>query len=394
MLAKKDLVLLKQNLESERVEFKPSTSQSSAIRRAICAFANDLAGHGKPGVIFVGLHDDGTCAGLEITDEVQRRLSDWAFGGDILPRPDVEVYAAEVDDCHVAVVEVHPAAQPPVRYRGQVWVRIGTTNRGATPEQEHRLAERRRSADLPFDHRPVEDAATDALDLDFFEKQYLPNAISPEILEQNQRDINQKLASLRFLTSGRPNYGSLLIFGRDPRQRIPGAYLQFLRIDGDRMGDPIKDEKMLSGPLPEIMDRVDQLLEVHIQVSVDIESASRDKKKPDYPASALQQLIRNALIHRSFEGTHAPVRVYWFSGRIEISNPGGLYGQVTEANFGQGATDYRNPLIAEAMRVLGYIQRFGYGIPLARRRLQDNGNPSPDFQFESTQTAVTVEAAQ
>jgi ATP-dependent DNA helicase RecG len=142
------------------------------------------------------------------------------------------------------------------------------------------------------------------------------------------------------------------------------------------------------------MDRVDQLLEVHIQVSVDIESASRDKKKPDYPASALQQLIRNALIHRSFEGTHAPVRVYWFSGRIEISNPGGLYGQVTEANFGQGATDYRNPLIAEAMRVLGYIQRFGYGIPLARRRLQDNGNPSPDFQFESTQTAVTVEAAQ
>ncbi len=73
--------------------------------------------------------------------------------------------------------------------------------------------------------------------------------------------------------SGRPAYGSLLIFGRDPQQRIPGAYLQFLRIDGDHMGDPIKDEKMLSGPLPEIMDRVDQLLEVHIQVSVDIESA-------------------------------------------------------------------------------------------------------------------------
>lgn len=49
-------------------------------------------------------------------------------------------------------------------------------------------------------------------------------------------------------------------------------------------------------------------------------------------------------MHRSYEGTNAPVRIYWFSDRIEISNPGGPFGQVTHENFDRpGLTDYRTP---------------------------------------------------
>jgi len=69
------------------------------------------------------------------------------------------------------------------------------------------------------------------------------------------------------------------------------------------------------------------------------------------------------------EGTNTPVRIYWFSNRIEIYNPGGLYGNVNSENLGKGATDYRNPLVAEAMKVLGYVQRFGLGVPLAKEKL-------------------------
>lgn len=72
------------------------------------------------------------------------------------------------------------------------------------------------------------------------------------------------------------------------------------------------------------------------------------------------------------------------SDRIEIHNPGGPFGQVTQENFGQpGITDYRNPHLAEAMKNLGYIQRFGLGIPLARKELEKNGNPPPDFDRSS-----------
>jgi ATP-dependent DNA helicase RecG len=95
---------------------------------------------------------------------------------------------------------------------------------------------------------------------------------------------------------------------------------------------------------------------------------------------ALRQLARNAILHRNYEGTNAPVRIYWFSDRIEIHSPGGPYGQVTRQNFGQpGLTDYRNPHLAEAMGNLGYVQKFGVGIALARKALADNGNPPPEF---------------
>jgi ATP-dependent DNA helicase RecG len=100
---------------------------------------------------------------------------------------------------------------------------------------------------------------------------------------------------------------------------------------------------------------------------------------------AIQQLTRNAILHRTYEGTNAPVRINWFSDRIEILSPGGPYGQVTRANFGRpDVTDYRNPHLAEAMRNLGYVQKFGVGIALARKELEKNGNPPVEFKIEDT----------
>ncbi len=63
-------------------------------------------------------------------------------------------------------------------------------------------------------------------------------------------------------------------------------------------------------------------------------------RHPDYPIVALQQLARNAVLHRTYEGTNAPARIHWFSNRIEILSPGGPYGQVNRNNFGDpGVTD-------------------------------------------------------
>lgn len=62
------------------------------------------------------------------------------------------------------------------------------------------------------------------------------------------------------------------------------------------------------------------------------------------------------------------MRINWFDDRIEIRNPGGPFGSVTAENFGSpGVTDYRNPNLAEALRALGYVQRFGAGIAIARK---------------------------
>ena len=123
----------------------------------------------------------------------------------------------------------------------------------------------------------------------------------------------------------------------------------------------------------------------------DIQSASREIRRPDYPLVALQQLVRNAVLHRDYQTTNAPVRVTWFKDRIEMQNPGGPFGQVTRENFGKpGITDYRNPHLAEVLKTLGFVQRFGVGIQLARKQLHENGNPEIAFDVQENHVLVTV----
>ncbi|APB34809.1 putative transcriptional regulator, partial [Gloeomargarita lithophora Alchichica-D10] len=86
-----ELVTLLSNLESDRVERKASISDMKKIRQAICAFANDLPNHKKPGVLLVGVNDDGTCANLSITDELLLSLANIRSEGKILPFPVLQV---------------------------------------------------------------------------------------------------------------------------------------------------------------------------------------------------------------------------------------------------------------------------------------------------------------
>ncbi len=106
-----------------------------------------------------------------------------------------------------------------------------------------------------------------------------------------------------------------------------------------------------------------------------------------YPPAAIQQILYNAVLHRTYESTNAPVRIYWFNDRIEINSPGGPYGNVTVDNFGKpGITDYRNPNLADALKTFGFVQAFGRGIATARKEMQKNNNP--ELQFEANQSAV------
>ena len=381
------------DLESDLVERKRSVADGTKIRRNICAFANDLPANGRAGVVLVGVQDDRACASLTIDDEVLTRLANIRGEGDILPLPSMTVQKRLLNGCDVAVVTVEPAHDPPVRYRGRVWVRVGPSVREAAVSDERILSERRRATDVPFDMRPAAGVAIEALDLDFARRCYLPNAIAPEVLEKNERPLAHQLQSLRLVHRGTPTWAAVLAFGVDPQAFVPGAYVQFLRIDGSEITDPIRDQKLLTGRLDDVVRRLDELLELNVSVRTEVVGALRERRRPDYPIDALRQLAYNAVMHRTYEGTNTPVRIHWFADRVEIASPGGLYGRITPENFGTGDTDYRNPLLAEIMHRLGFAQRFGVGIRLARQTLAENGNPPPEFAFQPTLVVATVRIA-
>ena len=391
-----ELEVLLKDIESDVVERKESLGGDArdTIRQAVCAFANDLPNHRKPGVVFLGARDNGSCSGLPITDELLRTLADMKTDGNILPIPSLSVERKNLTGCNVAVVTVQPSDAPPVQYKGRIWVRTGPRRGIASAQDERILNEKRRYRDLPFDLHPIQHARLGDLNRRLFEEDYLPSAFAADILEKNDRSYEQRLATCRMIQGVDqpiPTVTGCLVLGKLTRDLIPSAYIQFLRIDGTTLSDPIKDAEDVDGPLGQIISRLDQKLEAHVQTAVDLTSGPVEIRKPDYPLAALHQLARNAIMHRTYESTNAPVRITWFNDRIEIQNPGGPFGQVTKENFGRpGVVDYRNPHLAEALKVLGYVQRFGVGIQLAQESLRKNGNPPAKFTVEDTFVHVEI----
>jgi ATP-dependent DNA helicase RecG len=387
-----DLSALLDDVESELAERKQSFKGDTPkkARQAVCAFANDLPQHNKPGVLFIGANDDGSPSHQPITDELLRQLADMKTDGNILPLPVLSVEKRYLKDTDIAVITVQPSDLPPVKYEGRIWVRTGPRRSIANAQEERILNEKRRYKNLPFDLYPIPSAKLSDLSRLIFESEYLSTAFAADILEANNRSYEERLASCKMIVSpdeALPTVVALLALGKSPQDFLPGAYIQFLRIDGKELADEIIDEEEVDGTLVDMLRRTEEKLSAHNRHAVDITSAPTDRKRFDYPPAAIQQILYNAVLHRTYESTNMPVRVYWFNDRIEIISPGGPYGNVTTDNFGQpGITDYRNPNIADVLKTYGYIQAFGRGIAVAQKAMQTNGNPQ--IEFETTPSAV------
>jgi len=394
-----DLERMLTDLESDLAERKQSFAGDApnAAREAVCAFANDLPDNRKAGVVFIGARDDGSPSGLPITDELLRAISDIKTDGNTLPPPTLKVERRALRGADIAVVTVEPADSPPVRYRGRIHIRIGPRRGIASAQDERILNEKRRYRDVPFDAQRVTSATLADLNRRAFDEEYLPSAVAPDIAAANDRSYEQQLAAAKMVASAddpTPTVLGLLVLGTRSRDFLAGAYVEFLRVAGTELSDPVADEQEVDGLLGESLRRIEEKIASHNRVAIDFTSGPVEQRKPAYPLVALQQLVRNAVLHRTYEATHAPVRLYWYDDRIEIMSPGGPYGAVTPENFGApGITDYRNPNLAEAMRVLGFVQRFGAGIPTARHALSENGNPPPEFNVQPTYVGVTVRPA-
>ena len=190
------------------------------------------------------------------------------------------------------------------------------------------------------------------------------------------------MLALRLISAeGVPTTTAILMLAKSPQDWLRGAEIAWRRVDGESLTDKTIDERTLTGTVPDQLRRIDEVMDSANATSVEMEDSTH-KRESDYPLSALQQLVRNAVMHRNYEGTGAPVRVTWYSDRIEILSPGGPFGAVTPATFNMpGATDYRNPTLAEALKGYGFVERFGQGLEIARRELRRNGNPPPEFDF-------------
>lgn len=393
-----ELETMMTDLESDLVERTESMKGDSPrrLRATVCAFANDLPNHSRPGIVFIGATDDGRPTGQPITDRLLLDLAQIKADGNIVPPPTFTVNKRILLGGEVVVVAVQPADSPPVRYRGQVWIRVGPSLAIATAQDERILNEKRRTHNKNFDAAPLRGSAVSDLGLRRFEDEYLPKAVSAAELAKNDRTSMEHLAATKMIASvddPTPTVGGMLILGKRPQDFLPSACIEFLRIVGNKVNDEVVDDETCYGTIAEVIRRLEEKLAAYNRTAVDFMSAPLEIRRSTYPLDALRQLVRNAVMHRTYEGTNAPIRVLWLEDRIEIISPGGPCGAVTAEDFGQpGVVDYRNPVLAEAMRVLGLVRRFGLGIQAAKSALLGNGNPELEFQLNSNWVHCIVRA--
>jgi ATP-dependent DNA helicase RecG len=387
-----DLALSLGRQESATLEFKRQATDRDAIREAICALANDLTGAGG-GTLLIGVAKDGRPHQVDTSDDALLAITNLRDDGKILDRPSLVVTAATYDGSPVIRVDVTASHAPPVRVNGVVWVRPGPTTRRASADDERILSERRLSLTLPFDVRPVPDSSLADLDTELLRSTYIPAAVDADVLAENHRPLSDQLASLRLTTlDGSPTTCGLLVGGFDPSGFLPGAYVQFVRYDGPEADAAVVDEEELRGNLVTTARALESLMKSHVHSRLRETGGFSEESWPEYPLDALRELMVNALVHRNYESSNAPIRVVWFADRVEIVNPGGPFGQVRSDNF-RRVNDYRNPAVAGAMKTLGYANRFGRGITRVAAALERNGNPPAEYEVTDAYWAVTIRRA-
>jgi ATP-dependent DNA helicase RecG len=382
MMDEQELRRLLCDLESDRVERTVSTRDTDKFCEAICAFANEMPGNNRPGYLVIGARDqDGTIEGVQVTDNLMQQLANYADSGQIVPLPSMTVQKFPLAEGDVVVVEIRPSDMPPVRYRGRVWIRRGPRRAIANEHEERILTEKRIHHAKTFDLRPCRGCGRDDLVLDLFQLTYRNAAVAPELIAENNRDMFMQMASLGFWcpTEACATNAGAILFAQDPLAWFPGAAVQYVRYQGDALDSEVLDERRFGGDLITMLRELDGFLKTLFPSRPESISPLKEQACTPYPMLAVRELLMNAVMHRDYE-SNAPVRFYWFSDRIEIQNPGGLYGAVTPQTF-PDQNDYRNPKIAEAMKTLGYVNTFGRGIARTQRSLRDNGNPEAEFQI-------------
>jgi ATP-dependent DNA helicase RecG len=241
-----------------------------------------------------------------------------------------------------------------------------------------------------FDARPCFGSTLDDLALDLYVVGYRATAIAPEIIEDNNRGLSDQLSSLRFYDVGRncPTNAGILLFGKNPLHWLPGAYIQFIRFQGDSMGSEPVNEKELSGDLLTVLRELDLIIDIQVERQSVADTTLQERNVWDFPPIALRELLMNAVMHRDY-ASNAAIRFYWFIDRVEIQSPGGLYGACLPENFPR-QNDYRNPILAEAMKALGYVNKYGRGVVRAQEALAKNGNSGAEFVFDHGYVLATI----
>ena len=396
-----DLVhqIQEQRCEMQTVEVKAAKEGCpSRLYDTLSSFSNQDDG----GVIVFGLDERQgfEVVGVYDAQDLQKHVAEQC--SQMQPSVRAVFTVASVDDKMIVSAEIPgiDMSDRPCYYRGRgrlkgSFVRVGDADEPMTEYEVYSYGVFRKK--YRDEIEPVDRATKSTLDTQKL-GHYLSNTTSskPNLA---QLDDDTVLELMSITRDGVPTLAGVMLFSLYPQAYFPQLGIVATVIPGsepgvvDGEGNRFLDNKRIEGTLDEQLTEALAFVRSNMKVATRIDpKTGKRTDRDEYPVEAVRELILNALIHRDYS-VHAqgmPIQILMYRGRLEIVNPGGLYGRLTVDDLGKIQPDTRNPVIATAMEALGKTENRYSGIPTVRRLLAEAGMPAPVFESSRGQFRVTV----
>ena len=402
---KAGLIELIRNLENSGVDFKRDDISPEKMAGEIVGLLNLNGGH-----ILLGVENAGTVTGLT---RDRKDAEEWVMEvARTHVQPATIPYWETIDWDTSSVVGIVslPADAPDKPYkakRGSAWVtkiRVGTTTRNATREEEARLYQQ--SGRLQYGLKPVLGAALDALDVrrlqDYFTRVLRGHA--PKVDDSDAWKtllLNLDLATTSAEWTA-PTIDGMLLFGKNPRRALPQSGVRAISYPGAEPDYATRADEVLAGPLTPLCSRdgspiesglVDQAWDFvrrNTAPSARLEGARRIDRW-EYPEEVVREVVVNSLVHRDYSIAGTDIMISIYSDRLEVASPGRLPNTVTPERMKTGLRYARNQTLVNIMRDYGYVDARGMGV---RNKIipgmRDHNGTEPDLIEEEHRFIVRL----
>jgi len=203
-------------------------------------------------------------------------------------------------------------------------------------------------------------------------------------------DAKQLLRNLDLLKIGeiQPLNGAILMFGKNPQKFIQHSKIN-LSIFPEAEIDTTFKKYSLVGDIVSLLNQSFNLIMSNIQHYYVIKELKRIEFS-EYPKTAIREALINAIVHRDYFVRDSEIFIKVFKDRIEITNPGGIVGNLSlEEIKEKNISKRRNPIIAELLDDMGFMERSGRGIETMINAMKEQGLKEPLFDVSQNWFKIT-----
>ena len=373
------LQILLQQGENNAVEFKSAGVSVDGLAKEIVAFANTLGGS-----ILIGVEDDGFISGVNNAPQVEEWVTN-ICRQNVIPPIQVTINIEASNNRDVIHIEVPKGKDKPYQTnKNQYLVRVGTTNRTASPQELLRLFQQ--AGVFHFDATGVPKTSINDLNASKLDKYFEQYSVD----FSNESDKERLLINTDLMTSEKEvTVAGLLVFGINPQKYLHNASISFAHFEGNSLSDNLLDKQVIDGTLDYQIDRCLAIVKNNIKHPSVIQGAKTVDTHFLYPEKVFREIIVNACLHRNYAILGSRIRVFLFDDRLEIRSPGRLPNTVTIEKMKAGVSYASNPVLLKFMENLRYIDKLGRGIPMVNQMALQN-NKQLDLEEMGEEFVLTL----